>query len=237
MKRNLLTLAGALFVALAAPATAQPQQTPPGAPEVVVRGEGIVRMAPDRALVRLGAESRSRVPKEAQSATAGAMSSVLQKIAALGIPGDAVRTLSVSLQQEFDYAGGRQTPRGYVARNLVEVRVDDLARLGEVLDASVASGATAIHGLSFDLKQRTELEREALTRAVADAAARAAAAAAGANRTVDRIVRIIEERAGPVVRPQEFAARIAADAAPPTTPVAEGEIEIRVAVTLAATLR
>lgn len=232
------SLAWVLFLALAAPAGAQPQPVPPpGAPEVVVRGEGVVRMAPDRAIVRLGAESRARVPKEAQAATAAAMSGVLQKIAGLGISGDAVRTLSVSLQQEFDYAGGRQTPRGYVARNLVEVRVDDLARLGEVLDASVGSGATSIHGLSFDLKRRTELEREALTRAVADAAARAAAAAAGANRAIDRIVRIVEDRQGPVGRPQEFAARMTADAAPPATPIAEGEIEIRAVVTLAATLK
>src|SRR5262245_24703298 len=100
---------------LAARAGAQPPLSP-DVPVVIVRGEGVVRMAPDRALVRVGAESRSRVPKEAQSANAAAMSAVLQKIAAAGIPGDAVRTLVVSLQQEFDYTGGRPTPRGYLAR-------------------------------------------------------------------------------------------------------------------------
>ena len=92
------------------------------------------------------------------------MTAVLQKIAAAGIPKDAVRTLVVSLQQEFDFSNGRQTPRGYLARNIIEVRVDDLARLGDVLGASVSSGATSIHGLQFDLKERTKFEREALTR-------------------------------------------------------------------------
>ena len=129
------------------------------------------------------------------------MSAVLQKIAAAGIPKDAVRTLVVSLQQEFDYSGGRQTPRGYLARNVVEVRVDDLTRLGDVLDASVSSGATSIQGLQFDLKERTKIEREALTRAVADAMARADAAAAGARRTVDRVIRIDETSQGPVDAP------------------------------------
>lgn len=230
-------LTSVLMLTLVQTAWAQPAQ-PADPPVVIVRGEGVVRRAPDRALVRIGAESRARVPKEAQSANATAMSAVLQKVAAAGIPADAVRTLVVSLQQEFDYAGGRQTPRGYVARNVVEVRVDDLARLADVLDASVASGATSIHGLQFDLKQRTELEREALTRAVGDAMARAEAAAAGAKRAVDRVIRIDETMQAPMIRPQpDFARMATADAAAPSTPVAEGEIEIRAVVTVTAAIK
>jgi uncharacterized protein YggE len=110
-------LGSVLSLCLASAVWAQsPAPTDP--PVVVVRGEGLVRMAPDRALVRIGAESRARVPKEAQSTNAAAMSAVMQKITAAGIPADAVRTLVVSLQQEFDYSGGRQTPRGYLARNI-----------------------------------------------------------------------------------------------------------------------
>ena len=143
-----------------AQAPAAPAMDPP---VVVVQGEGVVRKAPDQALVRIGAESRARNPKEAQATNAEAMSAVQQRLTAAGIAKDAVRTVVVSLQQEFDYANGRQTPRGYAARNIIEVRVDDLARLGEVMDASVGSGATSIQGLTFDLKDRKATEREALT--------------------------------------------------------------------------
>ena len=214
----------------------------PGAPAldppvVVVQGEGVVRTAPDQAFVRIGAESRARNPKEAQTTNAEAMSAVQQRLTAAGIAKDAVRTVIVSLQQEFDYAGGRQTPRGYVARNIIEVRVDDLAKLGEVMDASVGSGATSIHGLHFDLKDRAATEREALTRAVADAMARATAAAAGARRTVDRVVRIDETAMGGRPQPFPAARMMAADAAAPPTPVAEGELEIRAQVTLTAVIK
>lgn len=228
-----------LSLAPAMPSWAQPQPPlPPDLPTVTVRGEGSVRMAPDQALVRVGAESRSRDPKEAQNANATAMSAVLQKIAGAGVPKEAIRTVVVSLQQEYDFSSGRQTPRGYLARNVVEVRVDDLAKLGEVLDAGVSSGATTIQGLQFDLKERSKIEREALTRAVADATARAEAAAAGARRVVDRVLRIDETTQGPIARPQaEF--RMAADsvAAQPATPVAEGEIEIRSVVMLTAVIK
>jgi uncharacterized protein YggE len=125
-----------------------------------------------------------------------------------------------------------------VARNVIEVRVDDLGRLGEVMDASVGSGATSIQALRFDLKARDAVEREALTLAVSDAMARATAAAAGARRTVDRVVRIDETRA-PVARPesQMFAARTAGDSVAPPTPVAEGELEIRAQVTLTVAIK
>ena len=236
---NALLMTGFGLVLATASAGAQTPSSPAfDPPVVVVQGEGVVRKAPDQAFVRIGAESRARNPKEAQTTNAEAMSAVQQKLAAAGIAKDAVRTVIVSLQQEFDYNNGRQTPRGYVARNIIEVRVDDLAKLGDVMDASVGSGATSIQGLQFDLKDRAVTEREALTRAVADAMARAAAAAAGAKRAVDRVVRIDETPAVSQFRPQAAAFRtMAADAAPPTTPIAEGELEIRAQVTVTAVIK
>lgn len=227
----------AMALAWPAIAAAQAPQAPLEPPVVVVRGEGIVRAAPDRALVRIGAEARARAPKEAQSTNAAAMSAVLAKIRAAGIPEDAVRTVTLSLQQEYDYSGGRQTPRGYLARNIVEVRVDDLTKLPEVLDASTGAGATTIHGLQFDLKERAKLEREALTRAVADAMSRAESAAAGAKRTVDRVVKIDETLQPPMPRPMQEFARMTADAPAAATPVAEGEVELRATVTLTAVIK
>ena len=105
------------------------------------------------------------------------MTAVQQKIAGFGVPKDAVRTTAIDLQMEFDYANGKQTPRGYVARNTIEVRVDDLAKLGDVLDAVVGSGASTIHGLRFDVKQREQLETSALQAGVKQAMAKAQALA------------------------------------------------------------
>ena len=153
------TLATALLAILVLTATANAQVNAPEPPTVVVSGEGVVTAVPDQAWVRIGAESRAKASKDAQSRNAEAMTAVQRKMTALGLPTDAVRTLAIDLQMEYDYANGRQTPRGYVARNTIEVRVDELSRLGEVLDAAVGSGATLLHGLRFDLKNRETLER------------------------------------------------------------------------------
>ena len=116
------------------------------------------------------------------------------------------------MQYEWDFVNGKRVGRGYVARNTVEVRVDSVDRVGEYLEIAVASGATSLGGVRFDLKDRAKLEREALRLAVADARAKAEAAAAGAGRSIERIVRIDEQGGGgpPVPMPLARAAQTAA---------------------------
>jgi uncharacterized protein YggE len=207
---------------------------------VVVSGEGVIKAAPDRAWVMFAVESRSKSPKDAQSQNAKTMSSVQDRLAAAGIPKDAIRTLSYDLHLEADWVNGRQVPRGYVARNTIEVRLDELTRVGEVIDIAITNGANNVHGVRFDLKQREALEREALKRATADARARAEAAAAGAGATLGRVVRIEEPvRGGPFPPPMPMMREMAAtqDARAPSTPIVAGEIEIRATVVLTAALK
>jgi uncharacterized protein YggE len=223
-----------------APGAALAQQTPPlpQEPTVVTTGEGLVQAVPDRAWITITAESRAGNPRDAQRRNAEAMQPVHDKLRSAGVPADAIRTVAYDLQQEFDYVEGRRISRGYVARNSIDVRVDDVARVGELLEIAVGSGATSVSGLRFDLKERAKLEREALRLAVADARAKADAAAAGAGRTIERVLRI--EEAGvfnvpPPPRPYEVAmARQAADAAPP---ISAGQTEIRAQVTVTAVLK
>jgi uncharacterized protein YggE len=224
---------------LVAPAGAQ-QTTPSSAePVVVVSGEGLVKAAPDRAFVTFAVESRSKLPKEAQAQNAKAMMSVHDRLIAAGLPKDAIRTLSYDLHLESDWVNGRQVPRGYVARNTIEVRVDEITRVGEVIDIGITNGANSVHNVRFDLKQRDALEREALKLATADARARAEAAAAGAGATIGRVVRIEEPSRGypvPPPMPMMREAALAQDARA-TTPVVAGEIEIRSTVVLTATIK
>ena len=116
-------------------------QTPkPAAPEpdvVVTAGEAVLKHAADQAFIVFVAEARAKAPAEAQKLTAAAMSAVQQKLKSVGLGADAIRTVHYDLQPEFDYANGRQTLRGYVSRNSIEVRIDAIERVGEVIDLAV----------------------------------------------------------------------------------------------------
>ena len=220
---------------LAPPASAQNAPPPPAV--IVTSGEGVVKQAPDRAWVSIAAESRARTAQEAQRMNTDAMNAVLEKIKTLGIPADAIQTAGYNLQPEFDYQNGKQTLRGYVARNSVQVRVDALAKTGEVISAAVGSGATNVSGVRFDLKDRDAVEREALRRAVQDARQRANYAATGAGVSIDRVIRVDEQRdMGGDPRPMPMMA-MRSEAAQAAVPLEAGEIEIRSRVTLTVSIK
>ena len=228
-------LSALVLLSLAVPVAAQ--QAP--APAVIVTmGEGVVKQAPDRAWVSIAAESRARTAQDAQRLNTDAMTAVVEKIKASGIAADAIQTTGYNLQPEFDYANGKQTLRGYVARNQVQVRVDAQAKTGEVIAAAVGTGATNVSGVRFDLKDRDAVERQALSLAVRDARRRADAAASGASVQIDRVIRIEEQRdMADGLRPMMGMAMMKAEVGQAAVPIEAGEIEVRARVTLTASIR
>jgi uncharacterized protein len=223
------TLIPILFLLLPTPAAAQ--TAPSGPPSIVTRGQAILKRAPDQAWVTIAAETRASTPAEAQRLAAEAMTSVQAALKKAGIAADAVKTTGYTLHPDIDWTGGRSRVRGYIARNQVDVRVDALDRVGAVIDAAGASGATSMSGLRFDLKDREAVEREALGLAVRDAMARAKAIAAGAGATIGSIIRIDEQGSEPPRR-MDYMTTMRAEAAAAPTPISPGEIEIQVSVVL-----
>jgi uncharacterized protein YggE len=218
---------------IAAQEPARPQE-----PMVTTVGEATVRRPPDRAFITISVETRAKSPRDAQRQNAEAMTAVQQRLGQARLGGDAIRTTGYNIQQEFDFVQGKRVPREFVARNGLDVRVDDVARTGEILDAVVESGATSVSGVRFDLKDRDGAEREALRLAVADARARAEAAVSGAGRSIDRVLRIEDSRDSNIGPPRPMMmtmARSAESAVP--TPVEPGYIEIHARVTLTASMK
>jgi len=182
------------------------------------------------------AQAPSTEPPAVTASGEGAVSAVPDRMRSLGVPADAIRTTQVNLFIDVDYVNGKRVTRGYVLTHAVDVRIDALDRVGEILDAAVAAGATALGEIRFDVKGRAALEREALKLAVQDARARAEAMAAGAGRSLDRVLRI-EEHGVPAPMPMPVRAMALKEAAGADTPVAAGQLEFRARVTLTATLK
>lgn len=229
--RIVLAVLAATLVRVSAAMAQQPAPSPL-VDVVVTTGEGVIHAVPDRAWITVIAETRAPNPREAQRRNNEAMGPVRDALRNAGIPADAIRTVGYDLQEEFDFPNNKRVSRGYVARNSIEVRVDDVNRVAELLELSVGQGATRVGGLRFDLKEQAKLEREALRLAVAEARAKAEAAAAGAGRQVDRVIRV--EETGGVPRPQPMFRAVAmeARAAEAPVPVSTGQIEVRAQATV-----
>lgn len=234
MKRTapfLLTL-----FAAAVPAHAQPDSpsSPARDPVLVAQGSATVKRAPDRALVTFATEARAERPDEAQKRNAQAMQQVREALRQADVPEEAIRTVGFNLHEEVDFVEGKRVIRGYLASNTIEVRVDELDKLGALMDRVVRAGATSIRGVQFDLKNRDEAEREALRLAVQDARARVDALASGAGVRVRDVISVVEHGAQEQGPPPMPLARTMAAEADFSTPIAPGEISIEATVTLTA---
>jgi len=216
-------------------AAQEPSPMPNQSQVVVSTGEAVVRRTPDRAFITVAVEARAKNPRDAQQKNAEAMTSVRQRLSQARLAADAVKTVGFDLEQEFEIQPNGRVPKEFVARNTIEVRVEDLTKVGEVIDGAIRGGATSIAGVRFDVQDRAGAEREAVRLAVADARGRADAAAAGAGVMVDKILRIDDRREAVIVstRPVVMAARTIEA----TTPVEPGLIEIHARVTLTVSIR
>ena len=235
---RLVLVAGAIAVcSTAAPARAQ-SVSPNDPPSIIAMGEALVTIAPDRALIEISADGHAKKAADAQRMAAESMTSVQNALRSAGVAADAIKTTGYSLTPEYDYVSGQQQFRDYLARNQIEVRVDDLSKLSSVIDASGAAGAATVSGLKFDLKARATVEQAALKDAVADAMARAGSIAAGANRTLGSIIRISEQRISEPVTMRyltTISGGKAGGGAP--TPIEPGEINVRAQVTVTVAIK
>jgi uncharacterized protein YggE len=235
MSRLLLPLmAVAAIVCSVDPALAQssPQAV------VVAQGEATVKRAPDQAWLTVATETRDVKAEDARRKSAEGMTAVQASLRRAGVPADAIRTTSYYLTPEMDWNNGRGTVKGYLVRNQIDVRVDNLDRLGDIIDAANATKTTTltISGPRFALKDQQAAETDALRLAVEAAMTRAQAMAGGAKRSLGEIVRIEESGASRPTSPQPVM-RMAAAAEPVQTPITPGDIEVRVEVIVTVALR
>lgn len=227
-----VVLALVLAAAVVVPRAQTSQAQPADPSSVTTTGEATANMAPDVAFVQLAAEGRGRKTTDAQKLAADAMTNLQSALKGLALAPNAVRTTGYTVSAEYDYVAGQQNFRDYLARNTIEVRVDDLTKLPSVIDASGGSGATNISGLRFDLKNRATVERDLLRRAVEDAMARADAIAVGAHRTTGSILKIQEQRISSPTYSMGFAGAGGGGRGGAPTPVEPGEVQVRAQVTL-----
>lgn len=208
-------------------------------PTIVTAGEAVITRAPDRAWIVVATDARAPRAADARKLGAQAMTDVQTALRATGLAADAVRTVAYSLEPETVWTNGQPSVKDYVAHNQIEVRVDELDKLPEVLDAASTSKnvSLVIQGPRFDVRDREALEKQALASAVEDAISRAQAMAQGAKLTLGPIQSI--ENESPVALPvSPLPLRMAgASGGVPSTPVTPGAIEIRAEVRLTIAVR
>lgn len=235
MRSTLALAVAGLGLGVFAPSTGGAQGMHPTPPQVIVSASEEVDVAPDRAHLSISIETRGRTSQLASQDNAKIATAVLESLQRAGIVAAQIRTVGLTVNPEYRYpeGGGRPTVVGYQARNSIEVEIRNLTRVGSVVDATLAAGATNISGPSFTLANPDSARREALATAVRRAMADAESMARAAGQKLGPVLELTSGGAteqpmfdrGPMVMTARAAGEV-------ETPVATGMIKVRASVTM-----
>ncbi|MGH7503903.1 MAG: SIMPL domain-containing protein [Longimicrobiales bacterium] len=229
MKPGLNIILLLVVAALVPSAGAAQAQEPPQPPTIVVDASAEVEREPERAVLVLAVESEGETARAASQTNANAMDGVLRALLEQGIERRLIRTLSYRLDPVY---GHRVRPDsapaivGYRAVNMVQVTVDTIARLGGVIDASIAAGANRVAGLNYELRDPEQARLEALEQAVAKAKREAEVVARAAGQRLGDPINISMSSAIPMPRPMYDMAAARVEMAQAATPIEGGTITV-----------
>jgi uncharacterized protein len=240
-----LTIAAVLTL-LALPLAAQDPRPPAAGgpamdvvPVLTVSGSGNARVAPDEATVRLGVVAQAPTARAAQDQVNKVANAVLDAILKQGIKAEDIQTSGLSLSPLYSQnnrpGAESQAPRitGYQANNTVTVRVDDLTKVGPVIDAGLSAGANTLDGVEFGLRNDEAARGQALADAARAARAKAETLAKALGLRLGEILEVAE--GGISISPPpipRFTRMAMAESAMDSTPVSAGQVGVTASVTI-----
>lgn len=231
-----LSRAVLITLLLAAPA-AQAADAPPPA-TLTVTADGIVRATPDTAIVTAGVVTEATEASAALGENNAAMRDLIAAVAAAGVAEKDIGTSGFSIEPVTVYPqpksdGTQDPPRitGYRVSNLVTVKIRDIAKAGDLLDAVVRIGANSIHGISFTVDDRDSRLDAARAAAMKEARRRASLYAEAGGFQVGRILSV-SEGGGNMPQPAPYARVAMAAKEADSVPLAPGEQEIQASVSV-----
>jgi|SRR5579872_2292090 len=200
-----------------------------------VTGQGVASARPERAQINVGVLTQEKLSQTAAMQNARAMDAVMVALRKLlGADAD-IKTVNYSLSPDYQYrpGGSKATISGYSVLNVVRVTVDDVTKVGAVIDAAAQAGANHVESVQYLVRDPAALRSQALREAAAKAKADAETLASALNLKILKIQSVEGSRdVGPAPpEPLEADARFAA-AAPEPTPIQPAGIDVTANVTL-----
>ena len=206
---------------------------------ISVPGRGEVLVAPDVVSVTLGVQTRNANVAAAVEENNRLAAAIMEAARQAGVADSDMQTtyFNVYAQTQYDQFGVLAEQGTYWVDNNLTVRLRDVDRLSELLQAAVDAGATNIYGVTFSVAETTAAEVEARAEAMADAQTRAEQIAGDAGLTLGEPITISTGVTLPV--PQIFygAGAYGIGGGGEGPPISSGTNTVAVDVTVSYTLR
>ncbi len=145
---------------------------------ISMAGEGKVTAVPDVAKIQLGYSILKNTVAAAQTDNTTKMNGMVEKLKKdFKIDPLDIKTLNYSISPQYDWTSGRQILKGYTVSQDLSIKVRDLDKVSQILDAAGQIGMNQIGNLSFEIDQPEILKQQAREMAIKQAKEKADALA------------------------------------------------------------
>lgn len=169
------------------------------AAETTISATGTARLpvAADIAVITLSVRASDATVTAAQEQADAVLAQLHTALAEKGVSEADIQTTSYNVQTIYSYqytklGSEKETPSEYSVVSDLVVRVRDVMRVGEIIDAAILSGAESSYELSYESSEYDAVYSQALSAAVADAMRKAQLLAEASGLTLGALRSVTE---------------------------------------------
>jgi uncharacterized protein YggE len=210
---------------------------------ITVSDTGEVYAQPDLALTTFSVVTEEETVAEALSKNTEKMNAVIDFVKNQGVEEKDLKTTSFNIYPRYEWReeetgvppqpSGKRVLVGYEVRQSLEVKIRDMAKIGEIVEGATGAGANQVGDLQFTIDKEDELKKQAREQAIEKAKTKAKELACQLGVKLVRISNFSESSVIPYYYGLEKVAAEAegAEEEIPQIEIGENKIEVTVAIT------
>lgn len=151
------------------------QAEPEDVRHISTMGYGEVKVQPDQALIQVTAKAQHRTSVQAHEEVNKLVSNYLATLLKQGISKKDIVAASIHMQPRYEHrsSSGSQFV-GYEASRNIQITLNELQKIGDILDLAVNSGIETINTIQYRSSEEDKIKLQAHKLAIADSQQKAA---------------------------------------------------------------
>jgi len=207
---------------------------------ITVSDTGTQYAAPDLAVVTFSVTNEAKTVAEAMKENTDKMNAVVVSVASNGVEEKDRKTTNFSIYPRYEwqdisaiYPEGKRVFVGYEVSQSLEVKIRDLAKTGDIIEAATNAGANNVSDLQFTVDKQDEIKKQAREEAITKAKTKAEELAKQLGVRLVRISSFSEGNSYPYYASYKEAAGLGGgDVSSPVPDIQTGQNKIEVTVSI-----
>ncbi|KPJ55496.1 hypothetical protein AMJ49_07045 [Parcubacteria bacterium DG_74_2] len=207
---------------------------------ITVSDKGEVYAKPDLALTVFSVVTEAKTVNKAMEENTEKMNAIISFIKNEGVEEKDLKTISFNIYPRYEwyrteippYPEGKRVLVGYEIRQSLQVKIREMAKIGDIIQGATETGANQVGDLQFTIDNQDELKKQARSQAIEKAKTKAKELASQLDVNLVRITNFQESSVFPRYYGLEKMVGVGAVEETPAPQIETGENKIEVTVTI-----